>query len=138
MRIRAGQKHADPFGSGSETLLKIFYICPKLCFLIHEYACLRPEMSAICEKLAKNTNGRTAPRSFISLIMLFLIFAQKFVISYRNMHGLGLLFILLREKTRTTVVALLHGHLPLHRLSEDFYWLSSQKKKQNDALNGSL
>ena len=41
----------------------LLQICPKLCYFIHEYACLLPESSAISEKLAKNTgpSGRTAP-----------------------------------------------------------------------------
>ena len=40
----------------------LLQICPKLCYFIHEYACLLPKRSAISEKLAINTNafGRTA------------------------------------------------------------------------------
>ena len=33
--------------------LFLLQIYPKLCYFIHEYACLRPESSAITKKLAK-------------------------------------------------------------------------------------
>ena len=34
----------------------LLQICPKLCYFIHEYACLKAESSVIAEKLAKNSN----------------------------------------------------------------------------------
>ena len=44
----------------------LFQICPKLCYFIHEYACLLPDRSAISDKLAKNTYacGRTAQQAY--------------------------------------------------------------------------